>query len=334
MKNKCEDLIAAKEWYRIAKEQDNKLAIEILESKFPELKEESEDERVRNFLIGYFDKLIDENSEWGLTKETREKIITWLEKQGNLMKALQISNAKIGELIEENYYLKEQLEKQGDYNRLIKEIKECKELFSKEKRKAICTNDKLSLGGRIAMLEELLAFTKEKQGEQKPADEIGNYDHKEVLQTIINEQKPAELPKGEDYGIDGLYHAIRILEETLGSVDGYQSDDGILEHKCAISAVKQLAKQNNAWNEEDEKMLNKLLAVVTLYYGYTGNVLDKQSCTSFLKSLKDRYTWKPSDKQLEAVKRASGGSRAIAGNDYLIMESLYNDLRKLMKNKI
>lgn len=51
------------------------------ETIFPELSE-SEDERVRKFLIGYFDKLIDENSEWGLTKETREKIITWLEKQG------------------------------------------------------------------------------------------------------------------------------------------------------------------------------------------------------------------------------------------------------------
>jgi len=48
---------------------------------------------------------------------------------------------------------------------------------------------------------------------------------------------------GEDYGIDGLFHAQRILEKTLGAVDGYQSDDGILEHKCAISAVKKLYKQ-------------------------------------------------------------------------------------------
>lgn len=50
------------------------------------------------------------------------------------------------------------LEKQGDYNRLVEEIKECKELLSKEKKKATSANDKLSLGGRIAMLEELLTF--------------------------------------------------------------------------------------------------------------------------------------------------------------------------------
>ena len=63
------------------------------------------------------------------------------------------------------------------------------------------------------------------------------------------EQSPDELPNGEAnseesksicYRNDGLYYAIDILETTLGKVEGYQSDDGILEHKCAISAVKQL----------------------------------------------------------------------------------------------
>lgn len=48
---------------------------------------------------------------------------------------------------------------------------------------------------------------------------------------------------GEDYGIDGLYHAINILEKTVGKVAGYQSDDGILSHKAAINAVKELYKK-------------------------------------------------------------------------------------------
>ena len=55
------------------------------------------------------------------------------------------------------------------------------------------------------------------------------------------EQKPViEEVNGEDYGIDGLWHAQKILEKTLGCVDGYQSDDGILDHKAAITAVKKL----------------------------------------------------------------------------------------------
>lgn len=105
MKNRCEDFIAAKEWYKIAKEQDNKLAIEILESKFPELKE-PEDEKTRKDILSFIKKLdhiysrdhTDRRSEW----------IAWLEKQGNLMSALQVANKEIGELVEENYYLKEE----------------------------------------------------------------------------------------------------------------------------------------------------------------------------------------------------------------------------------
>jgi len=78
---------------------------------------------------------------------------------------------------------------------------------------------------------------------------------------------------GEDYGIDSLYHAQRILEKTLGKVDGYQTDDGILEHKCAISAVKSLYEQKPAdinpllsWSSEEEKMLQCLEGIVKDYW--------------------------------------------------------------------
>jgi len=73
----------------------------------PELKE-SEDERIRKKII----RIIQVGGY--MSPEEKDKAFVWLEKQGNLMKALQISNARIGELIEENYYLKEQLEKQKE----------------------------------------------------------------------------------------------------------------------------------------------------------------------------------------------------------------------------
>lgn len=75
------------------------------------------------------------------------------------------------------------------------------------------------------------------------------------------EQEQTELPNGEDYGIDSLYHAARILEKTLGEVEGYQSDDGILEHKCAIEVVNRLYKQKPFWSEEDEDVINNLLNI-------------------------------------------------------------------------
>ncbi|MBR1654873.1 MAG: hypothetical protein IJ698_00420 [Prevotella sp.] len=76
-------------------------------------------------------------------------------------------------------------------------------------------------------------------------------------------KKIDEEVNGEDYGIDGLWHAQRILEKTLGSVDSYQTDDGILDHKAAITAVKKLYEQKPVeWSEEDEEELE--IAIDTL----------------------------------------------------------------------
>lgn len=89
------------------------------------------------------------------------------------------------------------LEKQGGNNRLIEEIKKRKELLSKEKEKATSINDKLSLSGRIAILEELLAFTKEKQGEQKLV--VNSEDIKKAIHIYLDwlDGKKDVAPKGE-----------------------------------------------------------------------------------------------------------------------------------------
>jgi hypothetical protein len=84
---------------------------------------------------------------------------------------------------------------------------------------------------------------------------------------------------GEDYGIDALWHAQRILEKTLGKVDGYQSDDGILEHKCAISAVKKLYEQKPAWSEEDENRMKKVMHILS----FDGRINNEE--------LKNIYDW-------------------------------------------
>lgn len=119
-------------------------------------------------------------------------------------------------------------------------------------------------------------------------------------------KKIEEEFNGEDYGIDGLWHAQRILEKTLGGVDGYQSDDGILEHKCAISAVKKLYKQRPAeWSEEDEKRVANILSVLSVqvcWDGATGKKMNPyQKEIDWLKSLRPQNRWKPSDEQISAL---------------------------------
>ena len=55
----------------------------------------------------------------------------------------------------------------------------------------------------------------------------------------------------------------------------------------------------SAWSEEDEKSVNIILDICSDFkkvYSYSRTVLkDANKIESFLKSLKERYTWKPSD---------------------------------------
>ena len=73
-----EDLESAKGWLAIAKETNNKQAVQILESLFPELRE-SEDERIRKAIIEFFD-LQDDNTTYSFVP--KKDILAWLEKQG------------------------------------------------------------------------------------------------------------------------------------------------------------------------------------------------------------------------------------------------------------
>ncbi len=120
---------------------------------------------------------------------------------------------------------------------------------------------------------------------------------------------------GEDYGIDSLYHAQRILEKTLGEVDGYQTDDGILDHKAAITAVKKLygqkptdndmkealhteyekgradaiaEMQNHAWSEEDMSKVQRICKYLNEAKKYYADITEVRECMDWLKSLKDR----------------------------------------------
>ena len=101
-----------------------------------------------------------------------------------------------------------------------------------------------------------------KKIEQKPADEVEPKFHKGdwVIYKQGKELKEIEDEEynDEDYGIDGLWHAKNILEKSLGKVDGYQTDDGILDHKCAISSVSKLYKEDakikNMWKPSEEQI--------------------------------------------------------------------------------
>jgi len=95
----------------------------------------------------------------------------------------------------------------------------------------------------------------------------------------------------------------------------------IPENRAIVNKIK-------SWSEEDEKIINKLIAVVELYYGI-GDDSEKQICLSWLKSLKQRMGWKPSDEQMKALHDMNlTGNISYAGQGQTLIE-LYNDLKKL-----
>ena len=132
-----------------------------------------------------------------------------------------------------------------------------------------------------------------------------------------------ELPNGEDYGIDSLYHAERILEKTLGEVEGYQSNDGILEHKCAIEAVKRLYNQKPAWSEEDENYENTLISLINEIKNQPLIRLEDWDCyIDWLKSIKERVQpqpkqeWSEEDKMLleKIISDYTAASKSFCGH--------------------
>ncbi len=92
---------------------------------------------------------------------------------------------------------------------------------------------------------------------------------------------------------------------------------------------KELKKieQKPAWSKEDEKMLNDAIGAVSIadYYTYD----DKQEIENWLKSLKERYSWKPSDEQMEAIRIAAEVGTANNSWAMCILKGMYQDLKKL-----
>ena len=93
---------------------------------------------------------------------------------------------------------------------------------------------------------------------------------------------------------------------------------------------KELKKieQKPAWSEDDETYIEHIITAVKNYYtDYKGKENPfRKPILDFLKSLKERYTWRPSDEQMDALHYVTnfdyGGHKAT-------LVSLYEQLKKL-----
>lgn len=176
-----------------------------------------------------------------------------------------------------------------------------------------------SIGGKHEQTNTHPA-TKEQRDQLEKA--MANAGHTFDFEKKELEEIEDEEYDGEDYGIDSLWHAKNILEKTLGEVDGYQTDDGILSHKCAISFVDELYKQkSDKWSEEDKNVID-----ITVWWLYTlcdyledsssECITDVKDVINRLEALKDRV--QPQPKQEWSEEDEKRAERLLGWLDTLV----------------
>ena len=257
--------------------------VDCVESLFPELADE--DERIRKALINQFSdyKRRGENHGFGYSND---KILAWLEKQGEL-----------------------------------KLVDDANDEAEKEK------NDYVS--GQFLYCKG--SFNEFKEGESYWIEYIGNDTYIGRSDNILN-QKFHITPRQLYTWLDPRHPEKQDEQKPIKEHDICNTCEE--KASCIIPCPMKLVGQKPTdWSEDDENNINSIVSRLEVDISYwesrskTRTNEDKK-LIEWLKFLKDRYTWKPSDEQItwlyRAVDDASKDSRMKQ-----VLNELLSDLKKL-----
>ena len=171
-----------------------------------------------------------------------------------------------------------------------------------------------------------------KRGEQKPDDKIESKFHKGdwVIVSTAEGDRVVQIASVE-YFKDG--HPSYFTTE--GRWFGNGTKARLLTDKdvetITIPENKIIVNQKPAWSEEDESYLNTTIAYLKDAKEFKKTA---ENCIDWLNSLKDRYTWKPSEEQLEClgyvIEKAKKDLSPLTNNRiYLTLKALKEQLEKL-----
>lgn len=137
--------------------------------------------------------------------------------------------------------------------------------------------------------------------------------------------------------------ALDILQRTLGQVDGYQSDDGILEHKKAIMAVTDAMNAKPAdWTDADQEILERIInrqkfTIPVPGKGIIGVMFKYSEDAEAINWLKRRVTSQPQPKQewsKEDEKQIRQIERIVknAGCTKTLQDKIHNWFKSLLQH--
>ena len=131
------------------------------------------------------------------------------------------------------------------------------------------------------------------------------------------EQKPADK-KGMNLVEEEM---TPFQKEVFCIIDTAIEEEQGLKQVCdkLFALASNEIKQKFSWSEEDDIYIENIILAVEKQYPIAA-----KNIVPWLKSLKDRYTWKPSDEQMERLK---GTINSLPHQE--VLYSLYQDLKKL-----
>lgn len=106
-----------------------------------------------------------------------------------------------------------------------------------------------------------------------------------------------ELKESEDERIRK-----ELLDFCKNRAEYYSNDPKYKNISAWIAWLEKQSEQKPAWSEEDNKWIESLIQTFEDGYFEGFNQLKSYGVIDWLKSLKERNTWKPSDKQIIALR--------------------------------
>lgn len=350
---------AYKESFEAAKglhEAGNALTKKQMEIVFPQLAE-SEDERIRKELVALFIEVRNREGNEGYWHDLKvADILAYLERQkinteGDFARGYDCGyeaclNSHGAEWFEKQKEQKEIQLMGGDTDTYFDDLRmTTKPLTSRE------------------WFDEGIKYAQRVQKEQKPAEWRPQPESLEALMYAIEGKlemiKPTSyLSRRLEDLYEGLVNTYNIDESFLIKLPktAYSAEDieelKALKDKIDASmdekpanATQTIANENanenaNAeWSEEDENMMNNILRVLSAFMGTVECESNPSLSTSYptylreinwLKALRPKSHWKPSEEQMKALLGAEGISRASGyPENEKVLASLYEELKKL-----
>lgn len=301
-----------------------------LESLFPELKE-SDDERIRKKLIDYFKE---NNAALAFEGISNESVLAWLEKQKTSDEALQYlkENHSPSEVSDFQAAMNIAVAKAYDkgYNDGLKKQGEQKSVDKVEPKFKV--GDKIYLKPEYRMPDDDTPIANTVFEIRAIDDKHYRFDGSYIF---IEDQDEYELvEQNHAWSEEDATHYNRILKELNLQKEMPINASVIEEVKSDIIWLKSLkdrVQPKQEWSEDDEKVLHAIRNA--LNYEKPRNYLKSRDfeftdILDWLKSLRQKSLWKPSDSQMASITCAVRKMKESACYDSELV-SLFNDLKKL-----